>query len=154
LNRIQARLNAINKRIDNNQKLGKPITISEKLMSASEANKGVLPYSFNPYAMDRYQLDSKLKDFGVSPTTALSPKVQNEIDQYLQKNITGVSQSGFKETDKFFQGIKEILQQNMLLNQQIIDSNNKVNKNLDTIVSQNNTANDQRDKQVKYAANA
>jgi len=38
--------------------------------------------------------------------------------------------------------------------QAMIDSNNKVNKNLETIVAQNNTANDQRDKQVKYAANA
>ena len=154
LNRAEARLNSINKRIDTNKALGKPITIGEQLMGASEANKGILPYSLNPYAMDRYQLDSKLKEFGVSPSTALTPKVQNEVEQYLKDNITGMSQSGFKETDKFFQGIKEILQQNMQLNKEVIDSNNKVNKNLETIVSQNNIANDQRDKQVKYVANA
>jgi len=154
LNRKEARLNALNKRIDTNQALGKPITIGEQLMGASEGNKGILPYSLNPYAMDRYQLDTKLKDFGIAPTTALTPKVQGEIEKYLTDNITGMSQTGFKETDKFFQGIKEILQQNMQLNKEVIDSNNKVNKNLETIVSQNNTANDQRDKQVKYAANA
>jgi hypothetical protein len=154
LNRAEARLKSINKRIDTNKALGKPITIGEQLMGASEANKGILPYSLNPYAMDRYQLDSKLKEFGVSPSTALTPKVQNEVEQYLKDNITGMSQSGFKETDKFFQGIKEILQQNMQLNKEVIDSNNKVNKNLETIVSQNNIANDQRDKQVKYVANA
>lgn len=176
LDRKEARLNALNRKIDANRELGKSITISDRLMDASNTNKGILPYALNRHAMDRYNLDQTLREFGITPTTALTPKVQSDIDQYLKNNITESSESGFKETDKFFEGIKtilekniqlinkniqdsnsssikQILEENIQLNKNVQDSNNRLNRAIETLVSETRNANDQRDKQLKHAYN-
>jgi len=93
-------------------------------------------------------VDIDLMKYNIVPTEKVDPAYVGAIEDLKSKY------KGDVDNEKFLNELKKLYDMMLGNTQSMIDSNNKVNKNLETIVAQNNTANDQRDKQVKYAANA
>ena len=146
---MQKRLNALSKQLELSKHTQNP-TLTNYLQQASDiAVTDWVPDMLNVNMIDTQNLNERLKDFQMVPTQTITPGVQTQIDEVINKF------EGFKNNPDFFKEIKKIIdQQNNTNNTNVqgqLESNNKVVAKLDELINLNRDGNSTRDNMAKRA---